>query len=120
MKMDMRSEQLLVVENDFSFRLDLVMTLEDEGYPVLSTYNADEAITLLHQQDIKAVISDIRMPGSMDGIGLAQTVQMQWPHVPILLMSPELSPEIVPPSIHLFVMPISPQHLATTIHRVLS
>jgi DNA-binding NtrC family response regulator len=116
----MRPEQLLVVENDFSFRLDLVMTLEDEGYPVLSTYNADEAINLLNQQDIRVVISDIRMPGSMDGIGLVQTVQTRWPHVPILLMSTEPSPEIVPPSVHLFFMPISPQHLTTTIHRVLS
>ncbi|MDF2120116.1 response regulator [Roseiarcaceae bacterium H3SJ34-1] len=116
----MRSEQLLVVEDDFILRFDLVMTLEDEGYPVLSTCNADAAIALLNEQDIRAVISDVRMPGSMDGIGLAHTVQARWPHVPVLLMSGHVRPEEVPPSVHLFVKPISPRQLTTTIHRVLS
>jgi DNA-binding NtrC family response regulator len=116
----MRPEQLLVVEHDFILRLDLVMTLEDEGYPVLSAYNADAAIVLLNEQDIRAVISDVRMPGSMDGVELARTIQIRWPHVPVLLMSGHVRPEEVPQSVHLFVKPISPQHLTTTIHRVLS
>ena len=49
---------------------------------------ADEAVALLEaRQDIKVVFTDINMPGSMDGLALAQAVRRRWPPVELVLTS---------------------------------
>lgn len=49
---------------------------------------ADEAVALLEaRQDIKVVFTDIHMPGSMDGLALAQAVRRRWPPVELVLTS---------------------------------
>ena len=49
---------------------------------------ADEAVALLEaRQDIKVVFTNINMPGSMDGLALAQAVRRRWPPVELVLTS---------------------------------
>ncbi len=42
---------------------------------------------MLQTARVEAVMTDIIMPGEMDGIGLALTIQERWPALPVLLVS---------------------------------
>jgi CheY-like chemotaxis protein len=49
---------------------------------------ADEAIRLLERrEDIRPIFTDINMPGSMDGLQLAQYVREHWPAMEIVVTS---------------------------------
>lgn len=84
---------ILVVEDDALVRLHGIGVLEDAGFDVLNAANADEAITLLKEHGhVSLMFSDINMPGTMDGIELAQFVHGHWPHVRLLLTSANHQP----------------------------
>lgn len=58
----------MVVEDEILIRMTLVDSLIDEGYRVYQAANADEAAAILKSREpIDLVITDVRMPGSMDG-----------------------------------------------------
>ena len=80
--------QVLVVEDESIVRLHMVSDLELAGFSVTEARNADEAILILEQRpDIDAVFSDVRMPGGMDGIDLANLITQRWPDKQILMTS---------------------------------
>jgi two-component system, response regulator PdtaR len=80
--------QVLVVEDETIVRLHMVGDLEQAGFLVIEARNADEAILILEQcPHINAVFSDIQMPGSMDGIGLANLIDKRWPEKGIVVTS---------------------------------
>ena len=56
--------------------------ISDAGFNVVEAGNADEAIAILEgRPDIRVVFTDIQMPGSMDGLKLAQFVRGRWPPI---------------------------------------
>jgi len=61
--------------------------LRDCGYKVIEAVNADEAMAvLLHRETaIDIVFSDIEMPGSIDGFGLAKWVREHRPGMDVIL-----------------------------------
>ena len=78
---------VLIVEDDFLVRQSAVFLLKEAGFDTLEAGNADEAVPLLEaRQDIK-VVTDINMPGSMDGLELAQAIRHRWPTVELVLSS---------------------------------
>jgi CheY-like chemotaxis protein len=80
--------QVLVVEDESIVRLHMVDDLEMAGFSVTEARNADEAILILEQRpDIDAVFSDVQMPGSMDGIDLANLIDKRWPEKRIVMTS---------------------------------
>lgn len=79
---------VLVVEDEPMIRMNGVDLLEDQGYRVLEAASADEAIALLEQApDVRLLFSDIDMPGSMNGVELAELVHRRWPGIRLLLTS---------------------------------
>src|SRR5580692_7223901 len=79
---------ILVVEDEAIIRLELVDWLCDMGLVVLEANNADEAIALLDTHpEIELLMTDILMPGSMDGARLAHHVRGRWPPVKIIVAS---------------------------------
>ncbi len=64
---------LLVVDDEKDIALYLKQLLEDEGYPTLSAFSSQEALTIIESQKIDIMITDIRMP-QMDGIELINSV----------------------------------------------
>lgn len=79
---------LLVVDDEALIRMDVVDQLESEGFTVLEAATADEAISILASNSgIRLVLTDIDMPGSMDGLKLAAAVRDKWPPVQIIVMS---------------------------------
>lgn len=79
---------VLVVEDEALIRMDARHMIEDAGYAVVEACDADEAITaLVTRSDIRAVFTDISMPGSMSGWQLAHTVRRRWPPIHLIVTS---------------------------------
>lgn len=79
---------VLVVEDDTLVRMPIAEYLRDCGYHVLEAGSAAEAITALDDNgDVSLVFSDVRMPGAMDGFGLARWLRAHHPDIPIILTS---------------------------------
>src|SRR4029453_5041471 len=79
---------ILVVEDDVLVRNLVAAYLRDCSFDVIEANGADEAIRVL-QADVPVdiVFSDIQMPGSMDGFGLAQWVRRERPWLKVILTS---------------------------------
>ncbi len=80
---------VLVVEDEPAIRLALQETLEENGFQTLEAANAREALLAIERMGraIDRVFTDIRMPGEMDGIKLAQWVHDHMPRVPVIVAS---------------------------------
>jgi two-component system, response regulator PdtaR len=80
---------VIVVEDEALIRMAAVYALEDAEFAVLEAGNADEAIEILTHEaaSIHVVFTDVRMPGTMDGIQLAHHVRQHWPHIGLIAAS---------------------------------
>jgi len=79
---------VLVVEDEVFSRLHAVDLVEDAGYTAIEASNSDEPIaTLEARKDIRIVLTDIDMPGSMDGLKLAHAIRKRWPPIELILTS---------------------------------
>ena len=79
---------VLVVEDEMVLRMRAVDIVEDAGFTAVEAVNADEALSILESRsDISLLFTDIQMPGSIDGLKLAQAVHRRWPHIKIILVS---------------------------------
>lgn len=81
------NQTILLAEDDGNAREITAMVLEAEGYRVLTSSNGSAALDiLLHDVSIDLLLSDINMPGGIDGIELAQRARKHRP-MPIMLIS---------------------------------
>jgi CheY-like chemotaxis protein len=82
---------VLVVEDEMLLRIRAVDMVEDAGFTSVEAVNADEAVAILESRsDIALLLTDIQMPGSMDGLKLAHAVHERWPPIRIILVSGQL------------------------------
>ena len=78
----------LIVEDEPLLMMHAVDIVEDAGFDVLEAANADAAVAILEtRDDIRVVITDVQMPGSMDGVKLAKAVRDRWPPILIIVVS---------------------------------
>jgi CheY-like chemotaxis protein len=83
---------ILVVEDEMLLRMRAVDMVEDAGFTPLEAVDADEAIAILESRsDIALLLTDIQMPGTMDGLKLAHSVRERWPPIKIILVSGQLT-----------------------------
>ena len=121
----MRRDQrpvILTVEDEVLLSQYLGDLLHDDGYEVVAAYNADEAIAVLEtRNDIRIVITDINMPGSMDGLKLAAAVRDRWPPVKIIVATGRAQPrqDELPPGSALLAKPYAPDRLLAAVHALL-
>ena len=75
-------------------RLHLAEELRDAGYTVVEAADAHEAMTLLTSLDtVGLMLTDIRMPGGVDGLDLARWVRAKFPEIKVVLISAEYIPD---------------------------
>jgi two-component system, response regulator PdtaR len=85
---------LLVVEDELLVRLDFADLAQAAGFETVEASSADEAVEILQSRDdIKVMFTDIRMPGSMDGMALAHYVRDRWPPTIIVICSGNKPPD---------------------------
>ncbi|MGU3495760.1 response regulator [Xanthobacteraceae bacterium A53D] len=86
---------VLVAEDDAFLRLLIADALRDEGLRVIEAASADDAFTALAAGiDVHALFTDVRMPGTMDGVELSRRVTAHWPTLPVFVTSGDLDPLI--------------------------
>lgn len=83
--------KVLVVDDEPLIRLGLVSLVGDWGYEALEAVDAADAIFHLERNDIAFVITDVDMPGSMDGIALARYIARRWPPIKLIVVSGKVS-----------------------------
>jgi len=109
---------LLVVEDEPLIRIELADLLMDMGYRVIEAARADAAIRLLEAHpEIAAVITDLDMPGSMDGLALARIVRECWPPCALIMVSGHHRPDPaeLPSGLRFLSKPVATRSLERTL-----
>ena len=79
---------ILIVEDEPLIRMDLVDFFKDSGWQVYEAENADDAIVLLEgHKEVRVVLTDVEMPGSMNGLRLAHYVRDRFPPTTLYVVS---------------------------------
>jgi two-component system, response regulator PdtaR len=82
---------VLVVEDEVLLRWMAAEAVQAAGFDVVEAGNAIEAISILEERkDIRAVFTDVQMPGSIDGLQLAHIIRSRWPPIRIIATSGQL------------------------------
>lgn len=84
-----RTPTILVVDDEYLLRAMLSDYLQECGFKVLEASSADEAVSIIEMVEvtIDLVFTDVSMPGSMDGFGLAKWVRANRPGLHVILTS---------------------------------
>ena len=84
----MAARRLLIVEDEFLIRMTLAEVLTDDGFEVVEAGDADEALAALEREaDLAVMLTDIQLPGSLDGKALAAKARETRPDLPVIFMS---------------------------------
>jgi DNA-binding NtrC family response regulator len=79
---------ILVVEDDPIIRMSAVATLEDAGFWVLDAQDSSDALDLLADHpEIALLLTDVRMPGRMDGLALVAHFFLHAPNIRSIVVS---------------------------------
>jgi NO-binding membrane sensor protein with MHYT domain/nitrogen-specific signal transduction histidine kinase/ActR/RegA family two-component response regulator len=81
------NESILVVEDEDSVRAIVTEQLRSLGYQVKHASNADQALDFMHTSRFDLLLTDVMMPGRLNGKGLSEEVERQWPSTRIVFMS---------------------------------
>jgi len=80
--------RVLVVEDEFLIRLTLVEALSDEGFEVLEAETGDAALPILQSDPaICLLLTDIQLPGTLNGRTLAAKARETLPDLPVIFMT---------------------------------
>ncbi|WP_438300134.1 response regulator [Pseudomonas sp. NMS19W] len=112
------SLNILLVEDDGFLRSVMAEAVTILGHAVIERSSADQALIALEgSTPIALVISDVRMPGRLDGLDLAQAIWLRWPEIPVVLMSGNtvLPPGFLPANARFLTKPV---HLHALHHAI--
>jgi DNA-binding NtrC family response regulator len=88
MQIAMNPMTILVVEDEVLIRMSTVATLEDAGFWVLEAQNSAEALEVLSRHsEISIMMTDVRMPGLLDGLALVAQVRIDHPTIRSIVVS---------------------------------
>jgi DNA-binding response OmpR family regulator len=79
--------RVLIVEDERLNREIMAEALVEAGFAVDEADSADHAVQMLDKDGYQLMVTDIHMPGQMDGIGLAKHVHGQHPTLPIVFVT---------------------------------
>lgn len=115
------SPTVLVVDDEPLLRMDVAATLEQAGCHVLEAANADEALRMMESvAHVDLVVTDVQMPGSMDGLQLSAALHARWPGTEVMVTSGRIQPRAheLPPNVRFLAKPYPPYKLADAAMRL--
>jgi len=81
----MRSDTILLVEDEVLIRDAWARELADAGFHVREACNGLEALEILDAEpEVDALVTDIRMPGAVDGWRLAEEARRERRELPVI------------------------------------
>ncbi len=92
---DIAHPLVVVVEDEVIIREFVCEILKEEGYQTVEFETADAAVPFLETKapEVGLLLTDILMPGTLNGADLSNLVHDRWPQLPILIMSGHETPE---------------------------
>jgi len=121
-----KGELLLLVEDDAAVAAAVTDQLQNLGYSVLLAESADDARSLaLDLPELRGVLSDIVMPGQVNGLALAREIRRKRADLGIALMSgyadwSALAGQDPACEFPVLAKPFADDQLADTLHRILA
>ena len=112
--------RILVVEDEVLVRWMISEQLREQGYTVVEAINADEAASVLRSQlRVDLVLTDMRMPGSMNGAGLVKLLRAEFPFVKVVMVAGQVPDEAVRELLDDFLAkPFAPAELRDCIRKL--
>ena len=86
MRMEASKYTILVVDDQESLRNLIVTFLSKLGHSCVTAIDGVDALDKIKGNKIDAVVTDIKMP-NMDGITLTSKISIQYPGLPIMIMT---------------------------------
>lgn len=83
---------VLVVEDEPLIRMYLSDVLGQAGFHVLVASNGEDGLVLAKRENVCAIISDVAMPGPVNGFELARRVKSDSPSIGVVLLSGVMEP----------------------------
>lgn len=117
----MAARRLLIVEDEFLIRMTLAEVLTDDGYEVVEAGDADEALAALAGGGaIDVMLTDIQLPGPLDGKALAARARKTRPALPVIFMSGRPDPDAggSPLDVHIN-KPYLPSTISSAVRRLI-
>jgi CheY-like chemotaxis protein len=113
---------VLVVEDETLVRMFIADFLDEAGFKVFEAVSGDEAVQVLQARpDVQVVVTDIEMPGAMNGLELARVIRERWPGVGVVLTSGRERPRDgdVPDAVAFLPKPYAPFALLRLVQEML-
>jgi two-component system, OmpR family, response regulator VanR len=76
---------VLIIDDEVEIVELMEVYLVNEGYKVFKSYNGDDGLNIINQEDIHLVILDIMMPG-IDGYQVCMKIRKEY-NIPIIMLS---------------------------------
>ena len=115
---------VVIVEDEFLVRDLAVCELEDNGFTVVEFETADAALPYLreHGGDAALILTDVQMPGRLDGLGLVELLSRLWPDLPVLITSggPLVDPRKLPRRATFLSKPWTPEAMVDRVNRIVA
>ena len=112
---------VMFVEDQPMVRFTTAARLVEAGYVVLEVASGEEALAMLHgPAKIDALLTDLRLPGAIDGWDIAETARQLRPNLPVIYASAYsyVTPRQVPGSLMLD-KPYPPEALLNALETLL-
>lgn len=91
----MDKKRIFIIEDEPIFAEDLKCRLEKMNYQVIGvSHNGEDALKKLSTTQSDLVITDIQLPGSMDGIEVSETIRVRY-NTPVIFLTAYSSQEII-------------------------
>ena len=108
--------RILLIEDNEALLTTTSALLRAYGGEVVCGTSAEEALRLIDQPPgFDAVLTDVLMPGAMDGIALARHLRQNLPQMPIVLISAHRGEAPIPEGVPLVHKPCSPEALVAAL-----
>ena len=115
---------VVIVEDEFLVRDLAVCELEENGFIVVEFDSADAALPYLreHGGEAALVLTDVQMPGDINGLDLVAILAHLWPGVPVLITSggPLVDPRKLPPCAAFLSKPWRPEDMVERVAGMLA
>lgn len=81
---------VLIVEDEIIARVLLAEELRELGYAVIQAASGDEALSIARSSlRVDFVLTDMQMPGAVDGCALVRALRTEFPFMKIVMLSAE-------------------------------
>jgi CheY-like chemotaxis protein len=115
-----KAPNVLVVEDEVLTRMAIGVALRDIGLTALELHDADEALQVIDAGVVPdALLTDIRMPGSIDGLRLAIYLETMFPSMKVFVTSGHVLEEDFKLPLTFIPKPFDPDHIAREIKNAL-